>query len=323
MATTPWDIGDQFTKMLYEERMKREGWDVEAQNKIAAAEIARSNADTLFQRNLYRDEQKQNFLEGQKALDRQQRHEENYLTNVVYKSGKLGRRGHVGGGGTTGATSSNTPTGSINAGVMSPTGAMQYYVSKGVRPIVAARVVGNISAESGWDPSVWSGTRRGDKGTAAYAGQWRGSRQENLVRYAQSQGHAYPTPADQLDFYFKEAEMGTDEGARTAMVIASQSKTPEDAAMAYMQHYERPADMSSAGHRSNAARQAYDAYMTTGSTTPDTDGGAAAGPPSSAPPSSMTSPVSTQRRYMPQGTGVPSAEELIQEYNDAGGDSED
>lgn len=293
MVTTPWEIGDQFTKMLYDAQAKRMQYDIEAQNRIAAAEIARQNADTAYQRQLERDQTLREF-----------RHQENYLANVTYKQTgrRMGRRGYVS---ADAGLDPNAPQGAstgvgdgTGSNLLSPQGAMRYYTSKGVSPVVAAGIVGQISQESGWDPAVFSGTRRGDRGTAGFAGQWRGSRQENLIRYAQSRGHDTPTPEDQLDFYIEEGKMGTDAGARMALERVQSARTPEEAAQIFMTHYERPnPQYANAKGRMAAARAAYDEFVASGG-----GGGAAQ-------PSAPILVKSGQRRYGAQPASAPAVEE--------------
>src|SRR4030095_11977494 len=114
MAMTPWEVTSDFIKQLHDRNQQRERIDAEQQNKIYATDIARQNAQTLFERQLARDQINHEFTQGQTEAAQQFRHEENYLTNVTYKKlgGAAGRRGHVHGGGGGPATSSNTPVSS-------------------------------------------------------------------------------------------------------------------------------------------------------------------------------------------------------------------
>jgi hypothetical protein len=190
------------------------------------------------------------------------------------------------------------PTGGATdaSGRVTPQSAYGYLTSRGMPPMVAAGIVGNIDVETGWDQNVFMGTRRGDAGSAGYSGQWRGSRLQHLHEFAQSRGHSAPTPEDQLDFYFEEAQSGRDAGARMAFERASQAKTPEEAAQAFMDHYERPnPQYANAGRRMSAARAIYGS------------GGAGA------------APATTQRRYgmsIPASAYAPSADMSM--YGDEG-----
>lgn len=280
-STDPWEIGNQFTKMLYDQRTRERGYDVDYAKAQYATDIARANADTAWGRQLELD--KINFGQSQELADQQRRfqHDENKLINLDYKlaAKNRGRAGHVAAPAAAGVGGEAAPTG---GGINAQT-AFQHYTQRGVPPIVAAGIVGNIAAESGWRPDVFSGTARGDDGTAYGAGQWRGSRQEHLFEFAQGRGHPRPTPEDQLDFYVEEGMSGRDPGARQALDLASQAQTPEEAAQIFMKYYERPKDNSSLAHRQAAAREVF------------AGGGAAAPAPGVNP--SMPAATSPGRRY--------------------------
>jgi hypothetical protein len=164
--------------------------------------------------------------------------------------------------------------------------------------MVAAGIVGNIAAETGWDPAVFEGRRRGDGGTAAYAAQWRGSRQQHLLEFARSRGNAQPTIEDQLEFFVVEAQSGRDPGATKAIQMAAQAKSPEEAATYIMQHYERPLDASSLATRQAAAHNIYNMAAPGMSSAP-------AALPGSAADAMMAPADSGQRRVIEQSEVTP------------------
>lgn len=252
-STDPWEIGNQFTKMLYDQRTRERGYGADFAKAQYATDEARARADTAWGRQLELD--KINFGQSQQLADEQRAftHQENELTR---NAKNRGRRGHVADPNAPASAQPVSTGGGLEGGVNAQT-AFRHYTQRGVPPIVAAGIVGNISAESGWDPAVFSGTRRGDNGTAFGAGQWRGPRQQHLFEFAQAKGHAFPSAEDQLDFYVEEGMSGRDPGARQALEEASRASTPEQAAEIFMRLYERPADRSSLPHRQSAAREVF------------------------------------------------------------------
>lgn len=282
---TPWDIAESFNNDLARRRLMEQEYgyrgDINTQN-VAARQAA---ATTLFGRQLVRDEiNHKNLLargdltyERQLARDeaaRKFRHNENYLTHVTYWHDPMAAFG-----GMPGMTADPTaaqpppvdtmPTGAVEApgggatdasGRVTPQSAYSYLTSRGMPAMVAAGIVGNIDVETGWDQDVFSGARMGDNNTAGFSGQWRGPRLEHLFEFARSRGHSQPTAEDQLDFYYEEAMSGRDAGARQAFELAAQASSPEEAAHAIMQHYERPnPQYANAGRRASAARAIYGA----------------------------------------------------------------
>jgi hypothetical protein len=245
--------------------------------------VAQDVATTAFGRDLTKD---QIDFGQQLQRDEAQRrflHEENKLINLDYKNAtrNRGRAGHVqpsgpGGGG----------------GVYTPARAMQHLLSVGAPPMVAAGIVGNIAAETGWDPAVFEGRKRGDAGSAAYAGQWRNERQQHLLEYARSRGHAQPSFEDQLEFFLVEADSGRDPGATKAIQLAATAKSPEEAATYIMTHYERPRDASSLPTRQAGAHNAFNMAAPSMSSAPAALPGSAA--------DAMMAP--DQRRYADPST---------------------
>lgn len=284
MVTTPWELHDRFSQMLQSQTARDQAIGAGLQQDQFAAELGRQNATTAFGRNLMQDQI--NFQQQSRLADEQRAftHDENKLINVDYKLAAKGDRRSI-----YGRPTKQTPAGGTGQPI-TPQYAYQHLTSGGMPPIVAAGLVGNISAESGWDPRVFSGERRGDGGTAFGSGQWRHERQAHLFEYAQANGHPFPTVEDQLDFYYEEAQSGRDPGARKAFDLAAQAQTPEEAAQVIMDYYERPKDQSSSGHRQQAARQVYEEFG--GQSAPSSDPSVGAGG------SGGGMPDTTQRRYV-------------------------
>lgn len=262
-STDPWEIGNQFTKMLYDQRTRERGYDVDYAKAQYATNKAQQAADVLFGRQNLQDER--NFAQSQILAEDQRRflHEENRLKEVDYKKLSTDRSTIYGRPTQRPATPATSPaapnsgTATDPSGRVTPQSAYTHLISTGIPPMVAAGIVGNVDVESGWKPDVFSGTLRGDAGSAYGAGQWRGSRQENLFKFAQSRGHPRPTVEDQLDFYSAEAQSGTDPGATKAFEMAAQARSPEEAAALIMQYYERPANSSSLERRQSVARDIF------------------------------------------------------------------
>lgn len=122
--------------------------------------------------------------------------------------------------------------------------AYNYYLNRGVKPNVAAGIVGNLYKESGLNPMAV-----GDKGTAYGVAQWRGNRLSNLKNYASSKGRSYTDLNTQLDFILDE------QGENQVLSLMS-NQSPEEAAKTFADKYERPnpkyADYST---RSSVAKQ--------------------------------------------------------------------
>ena len=122
--------------------------------------------------------------------------------------------------------------------------AYNYYIGRGVKPNVAAGIVGNLYKESGLNPNAV-----GDKGTAYGVAQWRGNRLSNLKNYAAKKGRSYSDLNTQLDYIL-------DEQGENNVLKEMNNQTPEQAAMTFANKYERPnpkyADYST---RSSVAKQ--------------------------------------------------------------------
>lgn len=122
--------------------------------------------------------------------------------------------------------------------------AYNYYLNRGVKPNVAAGIVGNLYKESGLNPNAV-----GDKGTAYGVAQWRGNRLSNLKKYASNRGRSHTDLTTQLDFIL-------DEKGENQVLSLMGNQSPEVAAKTFADKYERPnpkyADYST---RSSVAKQ--------------------------------------------------------------------
>lgn len=116
-----------------------------------------------------------------------------------------------------------------------------YYRQKGLGHAQAAGIAGNLNLESAHgDPRVLAGVRRGDAGSAAYAGQWRDRRLANLEKFAGGK----PTLQQQFDFVLEEGNPNSPYRDATWVAAMPQfmaAKTPEEATGLFMNHFERPA----------------------------------------------------------------------------------
>jgi hypothetical protein len=118
----------------------------------------------------------------------------------------------------------------------------------GLQKHQAAGVVGNLVNESGPDIPAWGPT--GDNGTAWGSAQWRGDRLTGLQAHARENGLDYKTPEAQQAWMRRELDT-TENRAFRALQAAT---TPEEAARAFDQHYER-SDGRTIGKREASARQ--------------------------------------------------------------------
>jgi hypothetical protein len=117
----------------------------------------------------------------------------------------------------------------------------------GLAPHQAAGLVGNLVNESGQDLNPWGPS--GDNGTAWGTAQWRGDRLAGLQDYARKNGLDHRSMEAQQGWMRQEFD-GPEAKAYAALTAAT---TPEEAASAVNQHYERSADTS--GNRERAARE--------------------------------------------------------------------
>lgn len=128
-------------------------------------------------------------------------------------------------------------------------GAYSYYVGLGVKPIIAAAIMGNLGVESGdLSADVIEGRRAGDKGTAFGAAQWRFERKAALKTFAEGKGRPWTDLKVQLDFVLHEMQSGQDEGAARAWRLMQDATTVEEATEIFMNHYERPSNKPEVNH---------------------------------------------------------------------------
>ena len=124
--------------------------------------------------------------------------------------------------------------------------AYNYYIKKGVPPIQAAAIVGNLVKESNLDTSI--------KGTADNMGsvgiaQWHSGRLDNLKKFA---GNNWTNLDKQLDFVLHE--LNTTE--KSAFNKLMQAKTVEEATESFMYGYERPSSNPSINRISDRIKEA-------------------------------------------------------------------
>lgn len=116
--------------------------------------------------------------------------------------------------------------------------AKQYLESKGLPSHLAAGALGNVMAESGGRTSAV-----GDAGASVGAFQWQkerlhgGGGYTGLIPYAKAAGSSPYDLKTQLDYFLDELQ-GPE---KKAYLAALNTKTPEEAAAALAEHYERPA----------------------------------------------------------------------------------
>jgi len=102
-----------------------------------------------------------------------------------------------------------------------------YFVKRGFSPQQAAGIAGNLYQESTLNPTIV-----GDNGTAFGLAQWRGSRLTELQRSIPN----WKTIDGQLDFIWKELNSTE----KRTLGLLKTATTPEDAAVIFSKHYERP-----------------------------------------------------------------------------------
>jgi Phage tail lysozyme len=276
MANDPWTVAQAFIDNLNDMAAKERYYSQTGYNNMYRSMIDRQDADWLNQQKILADETNYTQQLGRDEAARQFTHEENWLRSQYDNTGSKSRFAAPGGAAVMPPyhspydTTSSTGPGALPGGngpdtspepELSPQGAYNYYLQQGVPAYVAAGIVSNLDAESSFSPDVWEGRRTGDNGTARYGGQYRGSRQTNLVNFARQRGHAQPTTRDQLDFYIYEGTSGLDKGAQRALQLAEQADSPEAAARIIMQNYERPSSdprENQLAHRERFARQVFE-----------------------------------------------------------------
>lgn len=110
--------------------------------------------------------------------------------------------------------------------------AYNYYLKKGVPAIQAAGIVGNLAAESAFNTTVVG--KADSKGSQGIA-QWHSERLNGLKKFA---GNNWTNLDSQLDYVLYELNT-TEKKAKNSLFAA---KTPQEAALAFMNDYEKPAE---------------------------------------------------------------------------------
>ena len=110
--------------------------------------------------------------------------------------------------------------------------AYNYYLKKGVPAIQAAGIVGNLAAESAFNTTVVG--KADSKGSQGIA-QWHSERLNGLKKFA---GNNWTNLDSQLDYVLHELNT-TEKKAKNSLFAA---KTPQEASLAFMNDYERPAE---------------------------------------------------------------------------------
>lgn len=113
--------------------------------------------------------------------------------------------------------------------------AMQHYIARGVPPLLAAGIIGNLVQESGLNPKARNPGDGSDGSDSVGLGQWNGDRARALKAFAARNNASPEDLGTQLDFVLHELE--TTEGAAYQRLKAA---TTVDEAVAAMIGYERP-----------------------------------------------------------------------------------
>lgn len=109
-----------------------------------------------------------------------------------------------------------------------------FFTRQGLTPAQASGFIGNFYAESSLNSSA---KNPNDKGKISEGlAQWRGSRRDDLIAYAQRNNLDYTSMDAQLNFVMHE--LSTTE--RKASGEIRKAKTPREAAIAVSRYYERP-----------------------------------------------------------------------------------
>lgn len=108
-------------------------------------------------------------------------------------------------------------------------------VQRGLPQHAAQGIAMNINDESGFNPAAV-----GDNGNALGLAQWNGPRMDALKQFAAQQGKPATDPNVQMDFLTQELQ-GPESGAMQAIMS---TKSPGEAAAAFLNKYERPAEQN-------------------------------------------------------------------------------
>ena len=106
-----------------------------------------------------------------------------------------------------------------------------YLIDKGFSPEVTAGIMGNIEAESTFDPNAIN-SHSGAYGLF----QWLGSRKDGLMSYAKDKGKNVNDIEVQLDYFWEELQ-GSEKA--TLEALSKEGKTPEEYAEIFEESFER------------------------------------------------------------------------------------
>jgi lysophospholipase L1-like esterase/peptidoglycan hydrolase-like protein with peptidoglycan-binding domain len=112
---------------------------------------------------------------------------------------------------------------------------MTFLKNKGLTTSQAAGIVGNLQAESGFDPNIV-----GDNGTSYGIAQWHKERFTTLKNWSKKNGLKWNTIDAQLEFLWWELN-NSESGALSKLKLQN---NPEDAAYAFAKYFERPAEIA-------------------------------------------------------------------------------
>lgn len=132
--------------------------------------------------------------------------------------------------------------------------AYNYLVSKGLSPTAAAGIIGNLHAESGLNTRIPG--RADNKGSIGIA-QWHSERKQGLYDFAKRKGANAYDLTTQLDYLVDELKSPA---YKKAFVGVSNARTPDEAAVAFMNDFEKPAEWAkrqSIGQRVGMARSIF------------------------------------------------------------------
>ena len=155
--------------------------------------------------------------------------------------------------------------------------AFEYFVSRGLSPVQAAGIVGNLQGESGQglNPNAVNRGDGRDGSDSVGIGQWNSTRAQALRDFAAAKGTSWNDLNTQLEFLHSELQ-GPEKKAYEALQAA---KTPEEAARAFL-GYERPKDWNVPGSHPERARNAAAIYAAHTGGQPQAAPASPASPPS-------------------------------------------
>lgn len=108
---------------------------------------------------------------------------------------------------------------------------MKFLINKGLTEEQSAGIVGNLQAESNFNPSV-----EGDNKTSIGIAQWHLTRKDKLINYCKSNNEDYKSLDCQLDFLWYELNTAY----KKVLDKIRNSTTPEESAVIFASEYERP-----------------------------------------------------------------------------------